>query len=103
MNARPSARGLVVVVALVVVGALTFATMTSADPKQPPAAPSRYQIVDTAGSAFLLDTENGQVWRLGFTEVKGDRFWFGTYVPMQPPTPFEEFQESLRKRLGAAK
>jgi len=61
----------------------------------------RYDIVDTPGSPFLLDRDSGQVWRLGFAEVKGDRYWFGTHVPLQEPTTFDAFQQSMKKRLGA--
>lgn len=60
-----------------------------------------FDIVDTPGSTYLLNRSTGQVWRLGFTEVKGDRYWFGTHVPVQQPGTFEEFQQGLRKRLGA--
>ena len=59
-----------------------------------------FDIVDTPGSTYLLNRSTGQVWRLGFTEVKGDRYWFGTHVPVQQPGTFEEFQQGLRKRLG---
>ncbi|MCP4498960.1 MAG: hypothetical protein GY822_03210 [Deltaproteobacteria bacterium] len=62
-----------------------------------------FTIVDTPGSTYLLNQGSGQVWRLGFTEVRGDRYWFGTHVPVQPPGTFDEFQESLRQRLAPQK
>jgi|GEM_PF-1045591 len=62
-------------------------------------AAAPFTIVDTPGSTYLLNRVSGQVWRLGFTEVRGDRYWFGTHVPVQPPGTFDEFQDSLRRRL----
>ena len=68
-------------------------------PMPPVTAP--FEIVDTPGSTFLLNKSTGQVWRLGFTEVSGDRYWFGTHVPVQQPSTFDEFQQGLRRRLKA--
>lgn len=96
----------------VIAGALLTAGMLSAQKR--PAAPVAaatpaaveaeggeppYQLVDTPGSTFLLNRATGQVWRIGFTEVRGERHWFGTYVPVQQPVSFEEFQQRLRRQL----
>lgn len=89
----------------VLVGALLAGGVLFAQQRAPStaagAAPAPgFEIVDTPGSTYLLNKETGQVWRLGFTEVKGDRYWFGTYVPLQAPTGFQEFQDNLRRRAG---
>lgn len=62
-----------------------------------------FDIIDTPGSTYLLNRHTGQVWRLGFTEVGGDRYWFGTHVPVQQPGTFEEFQKRLRRQLETGK
>ena len=84
----------------VLVGAMLVGSLLFAQTKTGVALVGGFEIVDTPGSTYLLNTESGQVWRLGFTEVKGDRYWFGTFVPLQPPTGFQEFQESLRRRAS---
>lgn len=61
---------------------------------------SPFDLVDTPGSTFLLNRESGDVWRLGFTEVRGERHWFGTFVPLQPSVTFEAFQQRLRRQIG---
>lgn len=72
----------------------TPAAVADAAPVEPP-----FQLVDTPGSTFLLNRESGEVWRIGFTEVRGERHWFGTFVPVQQPVSFEEFQARLRRQL----
>lgn len=62
-----------------------------------------FDIIDTPGSTYLLNRETGEVWRLGFTEVEGDRYWFGTHVPIQPSSTFEEFQTRLHRQLNPGK
>lgn len=90
----------------VIVGALSTAGMLAAQRR--PAAPAvaaeapvagTFDLVDTPGSTFLLDRSTGEVWRIGFTEVRGERHWFGTFVPRQQPVAFEEFQQRLRRQL----
>lgn len=90
----------------VIAGALLTAGMLSAQKR--PAAPAAvvaeggeppFQLVDTPGSTFLLNRASGEVWRIGFTEVRGERHWFGTFVPVQQPVTFEEFQQRLRRQL----
>lgn len=89
----------------VIVGALSTAGMLAAQRRSPaPApveapAPGTFDLVDTPGSTFLLDRSTGEVWRIGFTEVRGERHWFGTFVPRQQPVAFEEFQQRLRRQL----
>ena len=85
----------------VVLGGMAAGTYVYAQSARGPGASAGpYRIVDTAGSTYLLNSQSGDVWRLGFTEVKGDRYWFGTHVPMQPQGTFEAFQAQLRRRLG---
>lgn len=62
-----------------------------------------FDIVDTPGSTYLLNRRSGEVWRLGFTEVEGDRYWFGTHVPIQPASTFEDFQQRLHRQLNPGK
>lgn len=94
----------------VIAGALLTAGMLSAQKR--PASPAAvaaavegelreppFQLVDTPGSTFLLNRATGEVWRIGFTEVRGERHWFGTFVPVQQPVTFEEFQQRLRRQL----
>lgn len=92
----------------VIAGALLTAGMLSAQKRNPvPAAATSgegvaegpFQLVDTPGSTFLLNRASGEVWRIGFTEVRGERHWFGTFVPVQQPVSFEEFQARLRRQL----
>ena len=58
-----------------------------------------FDIVDTPGSTYLLNRTTGQVWRLSFTDVGGNKYWYGVHVPVQPPGSFEEFQGRVRKEL----
>ena len=69
-----------------------------------PTAPGEgaYTIFDTPQATLLLDQKSGNLWRIGYTEVAGQRFWFGTYVPRQPPLSFTEFQNRLRKEIRTA-
>lgn len=91
------------------VGVLSTASMLYAQSKgAPPPEPSAsvlapFDIIDTPGSTYLLNRRTGQVWRLGFTEVGGDRYWFGTHVPVQQPGTFEEFQQRLRRQIDSGK
>ena len=54
---------------------------------EPPAASNDpnapYEIVDTPGSTYLLNKANGQVWRLSFTDVGGNKYWYALHVPLQ--------------------
>lgn len=59
-----------------------------------------FELVDTPGSTFLLNRRSGQVWRISYTEVGGERHWFGTHVPLQQPETFAEFQNRLRRLRG---
>ena len=61
-----------------------------------------YAIYDTPQATLLLDRESGQLWRIGYTEVGGQRYWFGTYVPKEPPTSFSDFQQRVRKAIRGA-
>jgi hypothetical protein len=103
-----SQNALVMLSAGVIAGALLTAGMLSAQKRgaAPAAAADSagimeppFELVDTPGSTFLLNRASGEVWRIGFTEVKGERHWFGTFVPVQQPVSFEEFQQRLRRQL----
>jgi hypothetical protein len=59
-----------------------------------------FEIVDTPGSTYVLNKATGQVWRLSFTDVGGNKYWYGMYAPMEPPTSFEEFRARLRREKG---
>jgi hypothetical protein len=72
---------------------------TKAEEAPVPESSESFELIDTPGSTFLLNTRSGQVWRIGFTEVRGERHWFGTYIPVQQPVTFEEFQQRLRTKL----
>ncbi len=95
-----------------VVGSITATVLMAQSKNRSPPPPdgltatmpvtAPFDIIDTPGSTYLLNRSTGQVWRLGFTEVKGDRYWFGTHVPIQQPGTFEELQQGLRKRLGTS-
>jgi hypothetical protein len=91
---------------LVTAGTL-FAEGRSSSPSPPPTAPSvpessgqPFEIVDTPGSTYVLNKATGQVWRLSFTDVGGNKYWYGMYAPMEPPTSFEEFRSRLRREKG---
>ncbi len=94
----------------ILVGSLSTATVLYAQKKDTaaPTAPAPvadfvtapFEIVDTPGSTYLLNRTTGQVWRLSFTEVKGNKYWYGMHVPVQQPGSFEEFQARLRKDLA---
>ena len=48
----------------------------------------------------MLNKATGQVWRLSFTDVGGNKYWYGMYAPMEPPTAFEEFRARIRRELA---
>jgi hypothetical protein len=66
-----------------------------------PQAP--FDIVDTPGSTYLLNRNTGQVWRISFTDVGGNKYWYALHVPSQQPGSFEEFQAKLRRELAGQK
>ena len=86
-------------------GALFAQTKPSAPPSQPSVDVSGqpFEIVDTPGSTYVLNKATGQVWRLSFTDVGGNKYWYGMYAPMEPPTSFEEFRARLRREKGEAR
>jgi hypothetical protein len=59
-----------------------------------------FEIVDTPGSTYVLNKATGQVWRLSFTDVGGNKYWYGMYAPMEPATSFEEFRARIRRELA---
>ncbi len=69
----------------------------------PDVAGQPFDIVDTPGSTYLLNKSNGTVWRLSFTDVGGNKYWYAMHVPMQQPGSFEDFQTKLRRELAAPK
>lgn len=66
-----------------------------------PTAP--FDIIDTPGSTYLLNRTTGQVWRISFTDVGGNKYWYALHVPVQQPGSFEEFQTKLRRELAGAR
>jgi hypothetical protein len=92
----------VIVGCLVTAGTL-FAEGRPAAPSNPPPVETSgqpFEIVDTPGSTYVLNKATGQVWRLSFTDVGGNKYWYGMYAPMEPPTSFEEFRTRLRRERG---
>ena len=59
-----------------------------------------FDIVDTPGSTYVLNKATGQVWRLSFTDVGGNKYWYGMSAPMEPPSSFEEFRARVRRELA---
>lgn len=66
-----------------------------------PSAP--FDIIDTPGSTYLLNRSTGQVWRISFTDVGGNKYWYALHVPVQQPGSFEEFQTKLRRELAGTR
>jgi hypothetical protein len=84
------------------VAAATGLQLARAQIHQAPQAPpgeGDFAIVDTPQATLLLDRKSGHLWRIGYTEIAGVRYWFGTYVPREPPQSFGEFQNRLRKEI----
>jgi hypothetical protein len=65
-----------------------------------PTAP--FDIIDTPGSTYLLNRTTGQVWRISFTDVGGNKYWYALHVPVQQPGSFEDFQQKLRRELAGS-
>lgn len=90
----------------VVVGSLATAGALFADSPKTPASTTPggdgqpFEIVDTPGSTYVLNKSTGQVWRLSFTDVGGNKYWYGMYAPMEPPSSFEEFRARVRKEVA---
>lgn len=89
----------------IIVGSFATAGALLAQSKPATTPPSSefgqpFEIVDTAGSTYVLNKSTGQVWRLSFTDVGGNKYWYGMYAPMEPPTSFEEFRARVRKELA---
>ena len=96
----------VVVGCLATAGAL-FAESTAKTPEKKDGLPlvdgnAPFDIVDTPGSTYLLNRTTGQVWRISFTDVGGNKYWYALHVPVQQPGSFEEFQTKLRRELAGA-
>jgi hypothetical protein len=107
--ARPSSLALVagfLVGSLATGGALwaqsrpTTSATTSASPSPVVDGGQPFEIVDTPGSTYVLNKATGQVWRLSFTDVGGNKYWYGMYAPMEPATSFEEFRARIRRELA---
>lgn len=89
----------------VLAGALLTAGVVSAQRRgapapKPAAEAASFELYDTPGSTFMLNKTSGEVWRISFTEVRGERHWFGAQVPMQPQTDFDTLQKRLHQKLG---
>jgi hypothetical protein len=103
--ARPSSLALVAgfaVGSLATGGALWAQSKptTSASPSPVVDVGQPFEIVDTPGSTYVLNKATGQVWRLSFTDVGGNKYWYGMYAPMEPATSFEEFRARIRRELA---
>ena len=92
----------VIIGTLATAGALWAETTTKKpeEPKLDGAAP--FDIVDTPGSTYLLNRTTGQVWRISFTDVNGNKYWYALHVPVQQPQTFEDFQTKLRRELQSS-
>lgn len=93
----------VIVGSLATAGALLAQSKpsSSSSPAMPTAeAGQPFEIVDTPGSTYVLNKATGQVWRLSFTDVGGNKYWYGMYAPMEPATSFEEFRARIRRELA---
>ena len=91
-----------------VIGSLATAGGLYAQTKKDGAAPildpsAPFDIIDTPGSTYLLNRNTGQVWRISFTDVGGNKYWYALHVPAQQPGSFEEFQAKLRRELAGQK
>jgi hypothetical protein len=78
------------------------AAKKDAPPLALPDATAPFDIVDTPGSTYLLNRTTGQVWRISFTDVGGNKYWYALHVPVQAPGTFEEFQAKLRRELAGS-
>jgi hypothetical protein len=92
----------------VLAGTLVTASALFAQSKPSASSPvaemtTPFDIVDTPGSTYLLNRTTGQVWRLSFTDVGGNKYWYAMHVPVQQPGSFEEFQAKLRRELAGQK
>jgi hypothetical protein len=100
-----------VLVGTLATGTALFAQTKKNEPLLPPGAgalpadltTAPFDIVDTAGSTYLLNRSTGQVWRLSFTEVQGNKYWYGMHVPTQQPGTFEDFQARIRREITTPK
>jgi hypothetical protein len=90
----------VVIGTLATAGAL-FAETTNKKPEEPKIdGNAPFDIIDTPGSTYLLNRTTGQVWRISFTDVGGNKYWYALHVPVQQPGSFEDFQQKLRRELA---
>jgi hypothetical protein len=110
--ARPSRSVVLSLSVGVLVGSLATASALFAEGRREAATPAAaaaelvtapFDIVDTAGSTYLLNRSTGQVWRLSFTEVQGNKYWYGMHVPTQQPGSFEDFQARIRREIASPK
>jgi hypothetical protein len=76
------------------------ALLAQKQPATPAVEGQPFEIVDTAGSTFVLNKSTGQIWRLSFTDVGGNKYWYGMYAPMEPASSFEEFRARVRRELA---
>ena len=85
---------------LATAGALFAQTKAPTQGSQQDTVGQPFEIVDTPGSTYVLNKSTGQVWRLSFTDVGGNKYWYGMYAPMEPSTSFEEFRARVRRELA---
>lgn len=88
-----------VIIGVLVTGGALFAQSKPAA-NSPAEGGQPFDIVDTPGSTYVLNKATGQVWRLSFTDVGGNKYWYGMYAPMEPPSSFEEFRARVRRELA---
>lgn len=94
-----------VILGSLVTGGALMAQSKPSTTSSPPSMPGSeagqpFEIVDTPGSTYVLNKATGQVWRLSFTDVGGNKYWYGMYAPMEPATSFEEFRARIRRELA---
>ncbi|MFH1808490.1 MAG: hypothetical protein ABIJ09_07090 [Pseudomonadota bacterium] len=92
------------VAALLILGAagVQQASAQIAQKSSLPTEEGDYTVFDTPQATLLLDRKSGNLWRIGYTEVGGQRYWFGTFVPREPPSSFADFQQRVRKAIRGA-
>jgi hypothetical protein len=108
MNMRPPRTALAALATGLLIGSLATAGALYAQKKDAPVPPlvdtnAPFDIIDTPGSTYLLNRSTGQVWRISFTDVGGNKYWYALHVPSQQPGSFEEFQVKLRRELAGQK
>lgn len=101
---RRSSTVLVALIGIMALGALGIDYARAQIRQNGKAQPAEgdFMIYDTPQATLLLDRGSGDLWRIGYTEVAGNRYWFSTYIPREPQFSFADFQSRLRKEIRSA-